>query len=54
MNNLPISDEVIVKTDYNILLRGLAEMELNFKHQNYCLNDIFYFDLELIFKELIK
>ena len=43
-----------MKTEYGTLLRGLAEMELNFKHQNYCLNDIFFFDLELIYEELIK
>ena len=48
VKDIPISDEVIMK------LRGLAEMEMNFKQQGYCLNEIFYFDLELIFEELIK
>ena len=54
MNNIPISDEVIMKTEKDILIRALAEMEINFKQQGYCLNDIFFFDLELIYEELIK
>jgi len=52
--DIPISDEVIMKTEYGTLMRGLAEMEINFKQQGYCLNDIFYFDLELIYGEMIK
>ena len=36
------------------LIRALAEMEINFKQQGYCLNDIFYFDLELIYEELLN
>ena len=46
MNNKP--------KDCQTAIRALAEMEINLKQQGYCLNDIFYFDLELIYGEMIN
>jgi len=36
------------------LIRALAEMEINFKEQGYCLKAIFFFDLEQIFEDLLN